>query len=149
QKIRNIVNTKYCIFTTIGIIVLVVFAIRFGFGDVRKNPSSDRSDGSTEEHPINPNIPSQAGGILATFPEGTHLLREGNLISIHPGMELKSGDRLDMASGTATIVWPHYGRTTLASGTILEMQKVFESTNRERFDIRLRLVEGRIWTRFE
>jgi hypothetical protein len=65
-------------------------------------------------------------------------------------LELQSGDRVTVAAtGTASIIWPEYGRTVLGAGTTLELSRAEMPDRRSRMRVWIRLQSGRIWTRLQ
>lgn len=115
-----------------------------GAGSV--SPSENGTPGET----INRDIPSQAAAVVSEATGTTAVVRGGTRLSVVAGMRLVTDDRIEVGEdGGLAVVWPHYGRTLLASGTVLVLREAFESTDRETIRIRLGLEQGRIWTRLQ
>jgi hypothetical protein len=130
----------------IAVVVLGVVASRF----IPERMANQNEIAPAETaKPINPDLPPQAGAILQIREGSATLIRRDERFSAHDGLDFKPGDQLEVGEESdVTIIWPHYGRTVLAAGSVVRFQKVFESTNRERFEGKISLERGRMWTKF-
>ncbi len=135
------------------IFLLVIVIVVLGVVASRFIPErlADRVEVTPTEtaKPINPDLPPQAGAILQLREGSATLVRRDERFSAHDGLDFQPGDQLEVGEESdVVIIWPHYGRTVLAAGSVVQFQKVFESTNRERFEGKFSLERGRMWTKF-
>lgn len=115
----------------------------------RSEVSGLSSPTTTQNQEINPALLAQPAAIVSDI-VGTALIeRDGQFRFAYQHETLRPGDVLRVGrSSSVNIVWPQYGRTRVDQHTVLQMIDVFESMDRERLNIRMDLVHGRIWTRF-
>lgn len=98
---------------------------------------------------INPNLPSQPAAVISEVTNTALVERDAHISFLHQGDVLQEGDivRVGGSSGVS-ILWPHYGRTLLDQNSVIQIRNAFESTDRERLNVRFDLLQGKVWTRF-
>jgi hypothetical protein len=141
-------NAKKILLISLPIVIVGFIASRF----IPNISLSHRVSPETpvEEVPlINPDLAPQAGAILSTDVTSVVIIRNDVRFEGINGLALQAGDRLEVGSpGGAAIIWPHYGRTLLEEGSVVIIRRAFESTNRERFEAKIFLEKGRVWSKF-
>ncbi len=78
--------------------------------------------------------------------QGT-ISRGSAVVSAQDGAELVSGDRIQVASGTMTIVYPEKGASQISAGSDLTV--LSDAKGAGDIFTEIRLASGKVWTRFE
>jgi 3D (Asp-Asp-Asp) domain-containing protein len=74
------------------------------------------------------------------------ITRGGTKVAAVDGLELASGDRIVVTTGTVYVVYPEYGASELETGTDIVLSS---DDSQPGLVMQLELVTGRVWTRFE
>ncbi|MFZ2803750.1 MAG: hypothetical protein WA001_00855 [Patescibacteria group bacterium] len=151
KKIRNYVPIA------IGVVaVLVAAALVWRFSpetasrvmSVVLPQSSTSSTGATQA--INPGLQPQAAAVVDAFTGMVTLVRASSTLAVFSRMKLLPGDIISVpADGSLDVIWPNYGRTEFSGGTVFLLVQAFESTDQQRFLVRVALASGRAWSRIE
>jgi hypothetical protein len=96
-----------------------------------------------------PESPVMESGFSPHLRTGTALVKRGKaLFRAAPNFKLHAGDVIEASQASTTdILWPDYGQTLLAAGSVVSLSDAKEDS--QSFIIKLKLESGRVWTRLQ
>ena len=94
--------------------------------------------------------PLPVAALLDQVKGNVQVTRDGMTAAGADQFPLEQGDVVNVsATGSAVIVWPAYGRTTLSGGSRVELKVATTTSDTNTIGVRMNLEAGNIWTRLE
>ncbi len=105
---------------------------------------------TVESATTTPSIALPTAAILEHASGTVRIVRDGSTMFGSERMTLREGDAIDVSTtGSAVIVWPAYGRSTLDGGSQIVLTQATTTADASQIKTRVFLNFGRVWTRLE